>query len=1209
MPFPRPGAAVLAVTALLVGLLATGCTPEAPPLFERLAPSQTGVRFANTIDGRDSLLNPVDFDYLYNGGGVAVGDFDGDGQPDLYFAGNTVDNALYLNRGGFRFEDATAAAGVAASGAWSTGVAVADVNQDGRADLYVSVGASPGTPSDRRRNRLFINRGPGADGIPTFEERAAATGVDDPAYSVQAAFLDYDRDGDLDLFVLTNTIEDPYRNAVDARASAARSATVDRLYRNEGDGTFTDVSAEAGIRHPGYGLGVAVSDVNGDGWPDIYCANDFVTNDVLYVNNGDGTFTNRIARIAKAQTHNGMGVDIADVNGDARPDVVVLDMLPRSNARRKMMLSGGVAERFRLSMRRGYQPQYLRNTLQVNLGPGPDGEVVFSEVGRLAGIADTDWSWAPLLADLDNDGRRDLFVTNGYGKDVTNLDFLADAVQTTAFGSREANRRKLLTAMEGLPEVRLPNIGFANAGGLRFVDRSQAWGLTAPSLSNGAAYADFDGDGDLDLVTNNTGEPAFLLRNRTRERADAGRAAGRADTARFLQVRLEGAPANLDGFGTTLRVSHDGRTQHYEHHPVRGYQSSVEPVAHFGLGGSDAVDTLRVRWPDGRVQVLTALPADTVLTLAHADAARPASSGPTGSGAAKRSSARAKPFAPAPGALAHRDEPTGGSDLRRNALLPYEVSRGGPGVAVGDIDGDGLDDVYVGAGPGAGRTLHRQTAPGRFEATPLLHGRLPYDDRGALFFDADGDGDLDLFVASGGAPAPAGAAVYRDRLYLNDGSGAFRDGSAALPDRRASSSVVTAADYDADGDLDLFVGARLRPGNYPLPASSALLRNDSRPGAPAFTDVTGRLAPALQDLGLVTAALWTDVDADGRVDLLIAGEWMPVTVLRNTASGFADATRQAGLGGTSGWWTALAAGDVDRDGDVDYVAGNHGRNTLFAASPEAPLLIHAGDFDDNGDLDPVLSHVLNGVRVPVAPRDAMTAQIYGMSRRFPTYSAYAAADFDRLFTADELAGAYVAEAVHLASSLLENRGGGTFAVHPLPARAQVAPLHGILTGDYDGDGRLDILAVGNDYARHPRDGWQDAFVGALLAGNGAGGFRVQPHRRSGFFVDGDASALVEVRGPGGGWVLAPQAGDRLRAFAVQTARTQPLVAVRPGEHTALLTYHDGSVERRDLPHGGGSLGQSSRRLRVPAGVASVALVTARGATRTVDPSAAAVAGR
>jgi hypothetical protein len=1177
----------LPLAGLLAGLvlLAGGCTGTPDRLFSRLDAERTGVDFENTIATDDSLMNPVDYFYVYNGGGVAAGDLNGDGRTDLYFAGNTVSNRLYLNEGGFRFRDVTATAGVGAEGAWATGVTLVDINQDGRTDIYVSVGG-PSAAAGARANRLYVNQGLTEDSIPTFEERAAAYGIADPGYSTHAAFFDYDQDRDLDLYVLNTATVQRRRPPGRSGERAAPPSNRDRLYRNDGDGTFTAVTDSAGIGGQGYGLGLAVSDVNDDGWPDVYTANDLYTRDRLYINQGDGTFAERGRTVLRHQSYSAMGVDIADVNGDARSDIFVLDMLPQDPHRRRMISNVG-------AKREGIW-QYGRNTLQLHNGRGPGGPVPFSEVGQLAGLEATGWSWAPLLADYDNDGDRDLFVTNGFGELVTHLDFTERRSQRPFSGSRADRRASLYEAMADLPTVDLPNRFFENRGpadgpALRFEERTAAWSANRPGISNGAAFADLDRDGDLDLVTNNINREATILENTADTR----------DHTHSLRVDLRGPAGNRAGLGAELTLTHDGATQTYDHSPYRGYQSTVEPIAHFGLGADSTADSLRVTWPDGTEQLFTDVAAGQVLTV-HYDS----TAGGTGPpGGARPDSTGGRFFRPTGGTgldFQHRGMDV--RDLQMNPVLPHAYSQNGPGIAVGDVDGNGLDDVFVGGDPQQERVLYRQVEPGRFEAQPLSMGR-GHADMGALFVDADGDGDLDLYVVSGGNAGPPDNSrnTYQDRLFLNDGTGQFRRAEDALPDITASGSVVTAADYDRDGDLDLFVGGRVRARHYPKPPRSYVLRNDSEGGDVQFTDVTETVAPGLVEPGLVTDALWTDFSGDGRVDLLVVGEWMPIRFFRNEGGQFTEVTDQTGLTNTAGWWNSLAAGDFDRDGDTDYVAGNLGLNTRYEASPDQPVRVHAKDFDGNGTLDPILSHYVGGTQVPAHGRRELLDKILGMMRRFPTHQAYAEATFDDLFTEEELAGAYTAAAVRFETSYLENRGDGTFRLRALPMRAQTAPVFGMQVGDYTGDGALDLLMVGNWYAPDRETGRADAFVGALLRGDGTGHFAPVDPAASGFVVTGDAKGLAEVAtGEGPPLLVATQNKDSLRTHVAER-RPEQTVPVRPLDRSATLRYADGASRTVELYHGAGYLSQSSRALRVPPGVEEIVLRGSGGERRTVTP--------
>ncbi|MFB6248107.1 MAG: VCBS repeat-containing protein [Salinibacter sp.] len=1181
-----PGWLVLLVGGvLLTG--AGGCTQEPDRLFSRLDAKQTGIDFENTIATDDSLMNPLDYFYVYNGGGVAAGDLNGDGRTDLYFAGNTVSNRLYLNEGDLQFRDVTETAGLAAEGAWSTGVTLVDINQDGRTDVYVSVGGPSGA-AGARANRLYVNQGLTPDSIPTFEEQAAAYGIADPGYATHAAFFDYDKDRDLDLYVLNTATVQRRRPSRRSGGAAAPPSNRDRLYRNDGDGSFTAVGDSVGIGGQGHGLGLAISDVNHDGWPDVYAANDIYTRDRLYINQGDGTFAERGRTYLRHQSYSAMGVDIADVNGDARNDLFVLDMLPQDPHRRRMISNVGARSE-------GIW-QYGRNTLQLHNGTGPNGPIPFSEVGQLAGLEATGWSWAPLLADYDNDGDRDLFVSNGFGELVTHLDFAERRGQRSFSGSRAGRQSSLYEAMADLPTVHLPNRFFENLGPseetggprLQFDEQTAAWSPNRPGISNGAAFADLDRDGDLDLVTNNINREATVLENTANTR----------DSSHSLRVDLHGPEGNRSGLGATLTLTNDGATQYDDYSPYRGYQSTVEGIAHFGLGADSTADSLRVTWPDGTSQLYTDIAAGQVLDVRY-DSTGSSDRAPS---ADRPDSTRGRFFRRATASgLDYRHRGMDVRDLQMNPVLPHAYSQNGPGIAVGDVDGNGLDDVFVGADPQQERVLHRQVEPGRFEEQSLAMGQS-HADMGALFFDAEGDGDPDLYVVSGGNAGPPSNSrnTYQDRLYLNDGTGQFRRAGGALPDITASGSVVTAADYDRDGDLDLFVGGRVRARHYPLPPRSYVLRNDSGAGDVQFTDVTDEVAPELAKPGLVTDALWTDFSGDGRVDLLVVGEWMPIRFFRNDGGQFTEVTDETGLRHTAGWWNSLAAGDFDRDGDTDYVAGNLGLNTRYEASPAQPVQVHAKDFDDNDTLDPIISHYIQGTQVPAHGRRELLDKILGMMRRFPTHQAYAEATFDDLFTEEELSGAYTAEAVRFETSYLENRGDGAFRIRALPMRAQTAPVFGVQTGDYTGDGALDLLMVGNWYAPDRETGRADAFVGALLRGDGTGHFRAVGAAKSGFVVPGDAKGLAEVStGKGPPLVVATQNQDSLRTFVAER-RPERTVPARPLDRSATLRYADGATRTVELYYGATYLSQSSRTLRVPPGVEKVVLRGA-GQPRTVTP--------
>ena len=1112
------------IFAPLLALLAAACggSSSPPPLFEARSAGQTGIRFANTLTEDDTLHNALDFDYMYNGAGVAVADFNNDGLQDLFFGGNMVSSRLYLNKGSLKFDDVTEAAG-AGTTKWITGSTVVDINQDGLADLYLSVA---GPDSTKRGNLLLVNQGPDQKGTPKFVDQAARYGIADVGYNTHAVFFDYDRDGDLDLYVLKNALEAYNRNYIRPKMVKGEAASTDRLYRNEGNGRFTDVSRAAGITIEGYGLGVAVTDFDRDGWPDVYVANDFLSNDLVWINNRDGTFTDRATKYLKHTSFNAMGVDVADYNNDALVDVVVVDMLPPDNYRRKLMYPGSNYDKFHMGLNLGYQAEYVRNTLQLNNGPSPDGSPMFSEIGQLAGVEATDWSWAPLLADLDNDGQKDLFVTNGYRRDVTNLDFVAYLQESNHDGPESERHKRLLEALRKLPEIKLPNYVFRNRGDLTFSNETKAWGFDIASYANGAAYVDLDNDGDVDLVVNNIDSPASVFENKSETLLPK---------RNFLRFALAGSPGNRGGFGAEVTIYTGAARQYAELNPSRGYVSSVEPFLHFGLGAAKQVDSAQVRWPDGACQRLSVLPANQVVKLDRANAApcpAPAAPVPAPESRLFQSAAREA-------GLDYVHVARDVHDFKATPLLPHKFSEGGPGIAVGDVDGDGRDDVYIGGDRGNEKVLHLQTAPGRFQKR-VVAGSQDFHDMGALFFDADADGDNDLIVSSGGGFISADPATYQARLYLNDGRGNLAIAPDALPGASTSASSVAAADYDRDGDLDLFIGGRVIPGKYPLSPASFLLRNDTPKGGPArFTDVTATAAPALSKIGLVTSALWTDFDQDGQTDLLVVGEWMPLTFFRNDGGRLQNVTAATGLGPTNGWWNSVVAGDFDHDGDADYMVGNLGMNTRFRASPTEPVRIHAGDFDKNGSLDPVLSAYIDGKSYPVASRDLLIDQMVAMKGRFARYSDYANATLDQTLSKVERDSAYTAQSVTFASGYLENLGAGKFALRPLPLMAQIAPIFGMLANDYDGDGNLDVLLAGNSHARETQSGWDVASIGAVLLGDGKGRFRYVNGAASGFFVHGNAKGIADlVLDEKRSLVLVSQNDDSLRVFAPRAGGTR-----------------------------------------------------------------------
>jgi len=1112
--------------------------PKQAPLFASLDAGRTGLTFANTITESDSV-NVLSYYYCYNGGGVAVGDFNNDGQPDLFFGGNMVSSRLYLNTGNLHFRDVTEIARLTTTD-WIMGVSVVDINNDGWLDVYLNVAgpqrARPG------RNRLFINGGVDKAGVPTFTEKAVEYGLGDGSFNVQSAFFDYDRDGDLDMYLMTNQVNGVDKNMViPPDYAVTRGATTDRLYENRGVAdslghpVFVDVSARTGITHEGYGLGLSIADLNADGWPDVYVANDFMTNDHLYLNQRTGqsgapAFRDQCRASQRHQSYNGMGVDVADINNDTRPDVLVVDMLPQTNARRKTTIAGMNYEKFLLETQAGYVPQFMRNTLQLNRGNGPTG-LQFSDIGQLAGVHATDWSWGPLLADFDNDGFRDLYITNGFAKNITDLDFANYQAAETMFGPQQARNDRQRELTKRLTGVKVSNYVFRNTGHLTFTDETQNWGISQPSYSNGAVYADLDSDGDLDLVTSNINQPAYLHENRANKRPDIDN---------FLSISLVGSPQNRRGVGSTVTVYDGSRSQASYVSPVRGYLSSIETPLHIGMGRASRADSIAVVWPDGRRQVMKNVPVNQSITLDYrnARAEKIAPKSPD------------KPlFVGANDALGihYKHLENRHNDFAGNPLLLRQYDRSGPALAVGDADGKNGDDFFVGGSAGQPGMLFRQQANGTFVGTAINQTEARCEDAGALFFDADNDGDVDLYVASGGSEFKPESADYQDRLYLNDAAnknqkGKFTLSPNALPIMRTSKSCVTGADYDRDGDIDLFVGGRYEPGAYPKSPRSYLLQNDGG----TFRDVTAQIAPELARIGMVSGAVWTDFDNDGWIDLIGVGEWMPVTFFQNRRGVLVNITAKTGLGESRGWWNSILPVDIDRDGDMDYVAGNAGTNLDYAPKPGQPLELVAGDFDHNGRIKPVVfQYVLTGSssyqQVPFAGRDDLLKQWAGLRNVFLDYAAYGQATLTQLLTNTRPDEITRLKASTFETSIVENLGRGQFRRKALPVEAQFSAVFGILADDFTGDGLPDLLLTGNNHAGEVLYGWADASLGILLTGNGRGNFRAVSPEYSGLFLSGDHRGLIQLRSNRGGTVVlaAPNADGLVALRQTRKGSTIP----------------------------------------------------------------------
>jgi len=1069
-------------------LLLLSCQPDHAPkqrdtLFGSVPARETGIVFENTLTP-DLDNNIFEYDYFYNGGGVAAADFNNDGLTDLFFSGNQVAGKLYLNTGEFKFKDATEAAGIRTNG-WCTGVSVADVNGDGWPDLYVSHAGLHHTP-----NQLFINSGKQPGGNVRFTEQAEAYGLAYRGFSTQAAFFDYDRDGDPDMYLLNHFHEKKNPNYPKNKVRDGSAPSNDRLYRNNGNGTFTEVGRQSGITSEGYGLGIAVADLNGDDWPDVYVANDFAYDDLVYINNRDGTFTEKARDYLQHTSRFSMGCDIADFNNDLLPDIFVADMLPDDNKRQKLMSIGINNDVFNFSLAQGYLPQYSRNALQLHNGLKPDGNASFSEIGQLAGVYKTDWSWSALFADLDNDGWKDLFITNGIPRDITNLDFTA--YRSSQYSQAGYNyltvKKQLLEREKSLAPVDKPNFAFQNNRDLTFSDQSQSWGLDARGFSNGAVLADLDNDGDLDLVTNNLNAQPFVFRN-NRERLPGNH---------YLSIRLQGRFAP----GTKLKLTHGTNTQYIEHHVHRGFQSTQEDRVHVGLGPDSVVNRLEVVWPDGRYQQLAGVSANQTLVLAYGDARATPAGVERRPDPAATGSLFTEVTAAAGLAESHRENRY--EDFNLEPLLPHRFSRNGPRLAAGDVDGDGLDDCWMSGSASVAGKLFLQGKNGTFTSRDMPDPG--YEDAGGALFDADNDGDLDLYVVSGGNEYNPLTAPYQDRLYLNDGRGHFTRRAESVPTEYASGSVVAAADFDRDGDTDLFVGGRVVPGRYPLVPESFLFLND---GKGHFTDATRQVCPGASGMGMVTDARWVDLDGDEFPELVVVGEFMPVTPFKNHRGTGLQRMSGTGLESHPGWWYSIGSGDFDGDGDQDLVAGNLGMNNRWGATPSTPVSVYARPMP-SGAVLPVLTYFLDGQECTVAGRDQLAAVDPAIKARFNSYGAFAGQTFAGLFPEAERRAFGRLQATELRSVYLRNRGDGQFSLHPLPVEAQFAPVQAIRPGDFNHDGKLDVWLAGNDYTTDFMTGRYDASPGVVLLGDGGGNFTPLPFARTGVWLQHDVRSVIQI---------------------------------------------------------------------------------------------------